>query len=264
MSFPAGAESPGVDRSPARVPLWVGGAAMWLTGSHLAWSQRAYVGQSACRGGGPKRRAASSEALCPREAVPLLDRWAIDREAPWADRASDWGLGSLLVGAVGLPWVQDAGGSAGADASGAAFATLGAVHLVTHVLKVAVRRPRPYTYSARALPTLRTSADARLSFPSGHSALAFASAMLWRRHLDRQPGALGRGGAQILGGAALLAAVGVAGCRVEAGRHFPTDVLAGAVLGVVGGWLIPRWYGDRAPDGAAKRTAVWPLLGGHF
>ena len=34
-------------------------------------------------------------------------------------------------------------------------------------------------------------------------------------------------------------AVGVAALRVAAGKHFPTDVVAGAALGSAVGWLVP-------------------------
>lgn len=90
-------------------------------------------------------------------------------------------------------------------------------------LKRAVRRERP-------------SRSSGLSFPSGHSAGAFASAALAARNLrasDRSPGAR-RG---LTAGMTTLAA-GTAWARVEAGAHYPTDVLAGAALGGFVGVLV--------------------------
>ena len=43
-----------------------------------------------------------------------------------------------------------------------------------------------------------------------------------------------RNAALLFGGAAAVGTL-----RVAAGRHFPTDVLAGAALGSLIGWLIP-------------------------
>jgi len=67
------------------------------------------------------------------------------------------------------------------------------------------------------------------SFPSSHSSNAFSSATLSNRNLNsitmpegvRMPLQIGN----------LLLATGVAWARVEAGKHYPSDVLAGAALG---------------------------------
>jgi hypothetical protein len=67
------------------------------------------------------------------------------------------------------------------------------------------------------------------SFPSSHSSNAFSSATLSNRNLNsitmpegvRMPLQIGN----------LLFATGVAWARVEAGGHYPSDVLAGAALG---------------------------------
>jgi len=67
------------------------------------------------------------------------------------------------------------------------------------------------------------------SFPSSHSSNAFSSATLSNRNLNsitmpegvRMPLQIGN----------LLFATGVAWARVEAGKHYPSDVLAGAALG---------------------------------
>ncbi len=64
------------------------------------------------------------------------------------------------------------------------------------------------------------------SFPSGHAATFFAIAMVvyWQ---DRK-----------LGGWFLVAASLISLARVIAGVHYPTDILAGAVVGIVAGWLV--------------------------
>jgi membrane-associated phospholipid phosphatase len=67
------------------------------------------------------------------------------------------------------------------------------------------------------------------SFPSGHSTMAFSAATLSNRNLDLTniPDNL-RSGLQA--GNIILAST-VAWARVEAGSHYPSDVLAGAALG---------------------------------
>jgi hypothetical protein len=67
------------------------------------------------------------------------------------------------------------------------------------------------------------------SFPSGHSSSAFSSATLSNRNLNsitmpeemRMPLQIGN----------ILLATGVGWARVEAGKHYPSDVLVGAALG---------------------------------
>lgn len=67
------------------------------------------------------------------------------------------------------------------------------------------------------------------SFPSRHSSSAFARATLGRRNVDSL--ALSHGKKAIMRAGLTTLAVGTAWARVEAQKHFPSDVLAGAALG---------------------------------
>ncbi len=69
----------------------------------------------------------------------------------------------------------------------------------------------------------------RLSFPSGHSVGAFYAATVTSKNLDSigMPAALRLG----LQAGAYATALGTAWARVEAGKHFPADVLVGAAIG---------------------------------
>ena len=86
-----------------------------------------------------------------------------------------------------------------------------------------VRRPYLVTRTRALVGVPRSS-----SFPSGHSTAAFslaATAMFY--HLP---------GRFVLLGGAVLVALG----RVFAGVHYPSDVLAGAVIGTLGAYLVRR------------------------
>lgn len=89
-------------------------------------------------------------------------------------------------------------------------------------LKPLFMRPRPYTLDSALRLISRLPGDA--SFPSGHTAVAFASAMALR--------AAGRR-AHV---AALIFAVLMGLSRVYLMVHFPTDVLAGAAIGSICGY----------------------------
>lgn len=116
---------------------------------------------------------------------------------------------------------------------------------VSSLLKNTVGRPRPYIYNASwALEQELTRKD-RAAFLSGHAANATAGAVLFAELVRRYfPG---------WAGLARLLAVGIAGgtafLRVKAGKHWPTDAVAGVALGsgVAGAmmWVHP-------PDGRTQ------------
>ncbi|MFN8215470.1 MAG: phosphatase PAP2 family protein [Solirubrobacterales bacterium] len=102
-------------------------------------------------------------------------------------------------------------------------AALGPVAIVLNYgIKLAVRRPRPVL---EGLPPLG-GAPSSLSFPSAHALSSFAVATAMFRVDPATAGALV---------VAALIALG----RPYLGMHYPSDVLAGAILGVALGLLVP-------------------------
>ncbi len=116
--------------------------------------------------------------------------------------------------------------------------------LSTAVLKHVVGRRRP-PFAVSDVHALWGAATTP-SFPSGHTAAAFAMATFlaaWGG--QRMP----RGFATVVGGLLLLWAAGVALSRVYLGVHFPSDTIAGAVLGAIVGAIgaILHRRADAAP-----------------
>ena len=93
---------------------------------------------------------------------------------------------------------------------------------LNYAVKLVVRRPRPVL---DGLPPLG-GAPSSLSFPSAHSTASFACATAMTR-IDSA--------AAVLFVLAALIAIG----RPYLGMHYPSDVLAGAVLGIAVGLLVP-------------------------
>lgn len=95
-----------------------------------------------------------------------------------------------------------------------ATSTVAATYGANTLIKFALRRQRP---DLPGLPPL-AGTPTRLSFPSAHSSTSFAAALAYRR--------LGVPAAPLYG-----LAGGLALSRLYLGLHYPSDVLAGALLG---------------------------------
>lgn len=134
---------------------------------------------------------------------------------------------------AGSGWVQ-AGGAVGAYILGRASghhrtALLGADlvrsqavnGVLTQGLKLSVRRRRPD--------------GTPLSFPSGHASGSFATATVLQRHFGWKAGV-----------PAYAAAAFIAGSRLQENRHYPSDVLFGAALGIVSGRTVTIGRGRAA------------------
>ncbi|MGH2518822.1 MAG: phosphatase PAP2 family protein [Chloroflexota bacterium] len=110
----------------------------------------------------------------------------------------------------------------------AALLASGGALLVNLVVSLIWTRPRPFfSHRGTVHLLLRHSADA--SFPSDHAAAAFAIAIVLLASHRR------------LGALFMAAAVVLSYGRVYVGDHYPTDVLAGAVIGLLVGLLLLTW-----------------------
>lgn len=134
--------------------------------------------------------------------------------------------------------------------------TLALTQATTNLVKLAVRRPRPAAYreaeANRDNPDYSNAeTDSALSFFSGHAATtASLSATATYLAFARSPSSW-RPWATLLAGTGLTAFVSVQ--RVRAGKHFPTDVIAGAVAGAGIGIMVPHLH--RSED--VKALPVW-------
>lgn len=175
-----------------------------------------------------------------------LDRHAVGNYSPAAGTASDRTLDASLLFPVVLGLVTAPPGE-GWRQFGSRSLVYGETFLLseglTYLGKTAFGRPRPYAYRPEGerpgRPTEATGAVTFQSMPSGHSSAAWTAVALGlTEHLLLRPHAswLERAGVGVLGG---TLAGATSALRVAAGQHFPSDVIAGAGIGIASGVAVP-------------------------
>ena len=128
------------------------------------------------------------------------------------------------------------------------YLTVGTMYAETMLLAVVlpqfskgfVNRTRPYAFNRNAPMGDKIEADTRRSFFSSHTTVAFASAaFISKVYSDYYPDS--EYTPYILSGSMFVATT-TGLLRIFSGKHFPTDVLTGAVVGSFIGWFIPELH----------------------
>lgn len=179
-------------------------------------------------------KSAPSCAPCDPASLPGIDRSALRTFSGSAGTAST----ALVAGLIGFAGIASFEGATPAQRRGhvAVFAnSLAWTFAATDWIKVVVRRKRPVLYTAGAAAAAHDPNSQR-SFPSGHASVGFAAATTYLM-MARREGLPHRTRNALL---LYAGALGVSALRVSAGKHFPTDVLGGAVLGTGIGWLTAK------------------------
>jgi acid phosphatase (class A) len=134
----------------------------------------------------------------------------------WARRMADEGMGKMWFD-LAKRMRERTGKVQGWLGTALLASTMAWTAAGTQLAKARYHRPRPYQIDPAIKPPVKLPKDA--SWPSGHSSAAFAAA---RVISTLEPS---------LAAEAYSLATQVAVSRVYAGVHFPTDVVAGALLG---------------------------------
>ncbi len=166
-----------------------------------------------------------------------------------------WPLGLLFLGLAALPALPRMSQLVQAALMarvGFLFTAIAVPGLFDTIIKRLIGRARP-----TALPTIDPyvfhpfawRADFA-SLPSGHTTTAFAVLVafgtLWPRART----------------AFLLYAVAIAVSRIMVSGHYPTDVLAGAVVGSVGAVMVRRWFALRHLGFSVSRRRLGAAMAG--
>lgn len=143
--------------------------------------------------------------------------------------------GAAATYAIGRLTGSDRAAAIGGDLLRAQFVT----QAITGVVKMSVRRGRPD--------------GTEFSFPSGHSSVSFASATVLQQHLGWKAGI-----------PAYAVASYVAASRIHDKRHYLSDVVFGAAVGIAAGRTVTIGRGDKqfavapvAAPGGAGVSFTW-------
>ncbi len=93
-----------------------------------------------------------------------------------------------------------------------------------NLIKNIVQRPRPFVTFTDLQIIIPTPSE--FSFPSGHTSSSFAAAAVFYRHLPKKLG---------IPSVVLAGLIGFS--RLYVGVHYPTDVIAGVIMGILLSYL---------------------------
>jgi undecaprenyl-diphosphatase len=164
------------------------------------------------------------------EAIARTGTPGLDRAMRNLSRAADYSKLSLATMTI----LAIAGGAEGRRAAFRGMASVAVTATVVNALiKPLARRARPDRAQALVPGARHVAMPRSRSFPSGHTAAAFALATGAGRVLPWTGPPLG----------ALGALVGYS--RIHTGVHYPVDVIAGALCGVILAELTGAWLDQR-------------------
>jgi len=172
-----------------------------------------------------------------KENIPAFDRPYAGQWNPDVDKLSD--VFVVFSAAIPTGFVfahrKDAGVLGLMYAETLVLATGGA-----SLSKAVVERYRPFAYGDDAPLRDKLNKDARQSFFSAHAA-GIASSLIFtaKVYSDYQPGSRYR---PYIWSGAIIGAISGSWLRVDAGRHFPSDVAAGLLWGGLVGYSIPALH----------------------
>ena len=187
---------------------------------------------------------------CDPNEVNAFDRSAIGNSNATLDTLSDITLGAAIFGPPILDFIDLGFSREFKQDMWVYVETFSVNSFFTTFAKYTAERPLTRTYAGD--PALVNSPGGYRSFYSGHTSTVFSALSTAAVTLNLR---YHQGGWPWLVVAGLGASVGVE--RVAAGRHFPTDVMVGAVAGTAVGLLVPYWH--QKGDGGGLMVTAAPI-----
>lgn len=150
---------------------------------------------------------------------------------PLADKQETW---TKQVGTLALLWFETNLINAG----------------ITEITKVSVKRIRPFAYNPNAPLDRKLNSDVRKSFFSGHTSISAANTFFIAKvFADYKPESNWK---PIVWTTAAIIPAFTGFMRYKAGKHFPTDIITGYIIGASVGILIPELHKISTKPGMAN------------
>ena len=193
------------------------------------------------------------------ESINAFDRGAIRQDRSLADNSSDIILAGTIIAPLTLlvskPVRQDY-----LPVFAMYLETAAVIGGLTNITKGLASRNRPYVYNPDIDINTKLNKGDRHSFWSGHvsnaTAFSVVTAYMVSRYADRNY-------LKVIawsGAVAIPATVGV--LRYSAGKHYPTDIITGFVVGAATGFLIPYVHRKKLPQDTAFEIKFYPTRDG--
>jgi membrane-associated phospholipid phosphatase len=188
--------------------------------------------------------------------IPEFDLSAISNYNPSASKRSDY----ILFGSLALPLFLNfsaPGRSEWKNITVMYAETMLLTWSSTNLIKSAVHRWRPLAYNPAVPFEEKEKISSRLSFVSGHTSMVAAASFFSAQVFsDLYPQSNWK---YLVWGLAITLPAYTGYLRYQAGKHFPSDVIGGYLLGAGIGMLVPRLH--RSSNQRLKFSAA-PFGGG--
>jgi membrane-associated phospholipid phosphatase len=177
-----------------------------------------------------------------KNSLNFLDITATENYSPTISKISDYLVSALASAPLALFLSDNLSGER------STFALMYGENLMfafmaPSIPKQTMSRYRPFAYNPDAPMEKKLKPDTKKSFFSGHTTVAFASSVFLASVYERiYPNSSYK---ELVWGASLISAGTVGLLRFYAGKHFPTDILAGAAVGSAIGYLVPYFHRNK-------------------
>ena len=182
-----------------------------------------------------------------------LHRFATSNFSGSSDQLSD----VFLIGSHLTPFLLLAGKESRSnfDQCMTMYGEAAAINLgLTIMAKSIFPRPRPFVFNTSVATDLKVTRNAKASFFSGHTSLTAVNTFFVAKvYSDFYPDSKWK--PIIWGTAAAIPAV-TGYLRVAAGKHYPTDVIAGYAVGAAVGVLVPHLHRNKKLEESGLRFDV--------
>jgi len=191
-------------------------------------------------------------AILTIDPIFAMDNFALNKYNPSLDRASDLVMVIPLAAPMmlSIPSFKNKDWQQVATLNIMYAEVLGLTFGMAELSKIALHRIRPFMYnnelSVDERYLLNESGDGEKSFYSMHTAIAFSSAVFLSKVYTDTYGKSTQSSLICMSSLSLASAIGIS--RIYSGQHFPTDVLMGALVGGLTGYLVPVFHKVKQPN----------------